>query len=74
MKKSELEERIAELDEIAEREKFEIIDGFHQLKENLEPKNIAKHAAFSVVSKLRSVFNFRRKYLKNRRLINEQSK
>ena len=61
MKKSELEEKIAELDEKAEKEKSEIIEGFHHLKTSLEPKNIAKRAAFSVVSKVRSVFNFRRK-------------
>jgi hypothetical protein len=61
MNKPELEEKIAELDEKAERGKSEIIDGFHFLKTSLEPKNIAKSAVFSVVTKVRSVFNFRRK-------------
>jgi|GEM_PF-5335150 len=75
MKKSELEEKIAELDEKAEREKFEIIDGFRHLKTDLNPKNIAKRAALSVVSKVRSVFNFRRKHMKTApRLINEPTK
>ena len=62
MNKPELTERIAKLDEKAEREKSEIIEGFHQLKTDLTPKNIAKRAAFSVVSKVKSVF--KRKYKK----------
>ena len=56
MKKAELSEMIAELEEQAERQKSEIISDFSDIKTSLQPKNIAKRAAFSLVSKIRGIF------------------
>lgn len=61
MKKAALEARIAELNEKAEKQKSEIKNDFLQLEEAVKPKNIAKRAAFRVVSKFRSIFHFRKK-------------
>ncbi len=63
MKKAALEARIAELDITAQKQISEIkIDLLH-LEEAIKPKNIAKRAAFRVVSKIRSIFHFRKKHL-----------
>ena len=64
MKKVELEGMIADLNEKAEQQKSEIIRGLHALKAAIRPKNIAKRAAFSMLSKVRSIFRVRKKHLK----------
>ncbi len=61
MKKAELSDMIAELEAKAERQKSEIITGFSDIKTALQPKNIAKRAAFNLVSKIRGIFHFKKR-------------
>ena len=53
---------IAELEEHAEKQKSEIISGFEDLKTSLQPKNIAKRAAFNLVSKIRGIFQSKKRH------------
>ena len=66
MKKAELEARIADLGEHVEKKKLEISSGLRQLEEAIKPKNIAKRAIFSMATKVRSVFQFRKKVLRTK--------
>ena len=61
MKKEELSKMIAELEEKAERQKSEIISGFSDIKTALQPKNIAKRAAFNLISKIRGIFQSKKR-------------
>jgi hypothetical protein len=61
MGKAELSETIADLEEQAERQKSEIMSEFSDLKRALQPKNIAKRAAFNIMSKVRGIFHFKKK-------------
>jgi hypothetical protein len=62
MKKAELSALIAELEEQAEKQKAEIISGFRDIKMALKPKNIAKRAAFRVMSKVRTFFQSKKRH------------
>jgi len=62
MEKEELSAKIAYLEEQAERQKSEIITGFSDIKTSLQPKNIAKRAAFNLVSKIRGIFHPKKRH------------
>jgi len=61
MKQTELLERIAELEEKTERLKSGITEGFSEVKQSLNPKNIAKNTALNIASKVRNLFSRRKK-------------
>lgn len=67
MKKAELEAMIADLDEKAGWQEAEISDVFHQVETSLKPRNIAMNAAVGLVSKIRSIFSFKKKERQNPR-------
>ena len=62
MEQEELSAKIADLEEQAERQKSEIITGFSDMKTALQPKNIARRAALNLVSKIRGIFQSKKRH------------